>query len=229
MKSRRSCASTWRGAALKICRQKKRKALRNPWQPPRTYVHAWSLHLCRALAYLHGSFPALVHRDVKPGNILLSRDLSEVKLADFGLARTCSEGAYDMTGLTGTKRYMAPEVYRQEKDYGPGVDVYSAAVIMWQMCTGHRPWETHEADEVARRGASEEELRPPLNELSWVELRPIIAQAWRGDPSQRPSANEMLSSLETVKGRPGMEKKCFIGMGSCGVSLSCWKGGGGLR
>lgn len=76
-----------------------------------------------------------------------------LKLSDFGLARARPEGVYDMTGNTGTKRYMAPEVFRKEKDYGTGVDVYSAAIIMWMMCTGLRPWESINADEVAIQSA----------------------------------------------------------------------------
>ena len=127
----------------------KRRKLHRPWQPSRVLVHNWALHLCQALAYMHGFDPPLVHRDIKPANLLLSEDLRSLKVTDFGMARARPEGAYDMTGNTGTKRYMAPEVYSNQKDYGTGVDVYSSGMIMWMMCTGRRPWETIPADEVA--------------------------------------------------------------------------------
>ena len=74
-------------------------------------------HLAEALAYLHGQRPAIIHRDVKPSNILIADD-GRVKLADFGLGRlfpgSNANDMYTMTGTTGTYRYMAPEVFREE-------------------------------------------------------------------------------------------------------------------
>lgn len=82
----------------------KRRKLHRPWEASRVLVHSWTHSLCQALAYMHGSDPPLVHRDIKPANLLLSEDLRVLKLSDFGLARARPEGAYDMTGNTGTKR-----------------------------------------------------------------------------------------------------------------------------
>ena len=83
-----------------------------------------------AIAFLHGCRPPVIHRDIKPGNLLLTAE-GHLKVSDFGLSKIfegAQLGAYQMTGVTGTLRYMAPEVMRSE-DYTEKVDVYSFSFV----------------------------------------------------------------------------------------------------
>jgi eukaryotic-like serine/threonine-protein kinase len=102
--------------------------------------------LSRALAHAHGQ--RVVHRDVKPANVLLSPD-GRVKVGDFGVARL-AEGSSDGVGATivGTPRYMAPEQARGGP-ITPATDVYGVGVVLYEMLTGHPPFDGSTAVELA--------------------------------------------------------------------------------
>jgi hypothetical protein len=97
-----------------------------------------ALDIARGLSFLHSSSPPILHRDLKSPNLLLTGDY-RVKLADFGLARVCSDDSW-MTGLRGTAAWMSPEMFLGTK-YGPPIDIYSYGVILWELCTRQRPFE----------------------------------------------------------------------------------------
>lgn len=101
-------------------------------------VLEFSSQVADILRYLH--LCNVVHRDIKPENLLVDQR-GTLKLADFGLA--CEKkGAYIQTrsNLAGTPRYMAPESYRDER-CTERIDIYSLAMLMWEMTTGQLPWE----------------------------------------------------------------------------------------
>ncbi|EKX48893.1 hypothetical protein GUITHDRAFT_136527 [Guillardia theta CCMP2712] len=150
---------------------------------PRNTIIGWILDMMRGLNFLHDRDPIIIHRDMKPGNLLLKADLSSLKLADFGMGKVVNQAMINSivhTGHTGAVRYMAPEVYHVAKGhYTEKADIFSAAMIMWYIATGQRP----------NQGQGHNvEWRPDLNMVDWVELRPIIAQAWSAQPQMRPSA-----------------------------------------
>src|ERR1700760_708834 len=117
-------------------------------------VPAWEAceiagQLCRALAPAHAQ--RIVHRDVKPANILLSTT-GRVKVGDFGVARL-AEGSTDGRGshpasIVGTPRYMAPEQGRG-RPTTPATDVYSAGVVLYEMLSGAPPFSATSAVELA--------------------------------------------------------------------------------
>ncbi|XP_042436560.1 serine/threonine-protein kinase STY13-like isoform X2 [Zingiber officinale] len=106
---------------------------------------SFALDVARAMECLHSH--GIIHRDLKPDNLLLSADQRTVKLVDLGLAReeTLTEM---MTAETGTYRWMAPELYStvtlrhgEKKHYNHKVDVYSFAIVLWELLHNRLPFE----------------------------------------------------------------------------------------
>ncbi|MGC4089677.1 MAG: protein kinase [Polyangiaceae bacterium] len=115
--------------------------------------------LLGALAAVHAL--GILHRDVKPANVLIRPD-GVAKLTDFGIARL-PEGAGRATGgiVAGTGAYMSPEQVRGDELDGRA-DLYSAAIVFYEMLTAWTPFDRTDRDEVALRTAQLEEAPPPL-------------------------------------------------------------------
>ncbi len=101
-------------------------------------VRTIAKQLVAALHYLHSN--RIIHRDMKPQNILISAD-GTVKLCDFGFARAMSQDTFVLTSIKGTPLYMAPELV-QEQPYTPAVDVWSMGVILYELFVGKPPFYT---------------------------------------------------------------------------------------
>ncbi len=123
---------------------------------------------CTGLAYAHRH--GVVHRDVKPGNLLRS-DEGVVKLADFGIAKALSAEESSITqvgSVLGTASYLAPEQARGE-DAGPQADLYALGVVAYQMLSGRLPYEAASLTELALKQQREapaflHELDPAIPE-----------------------------------------------------------------
>lgn len=136
-------------------------------------VVQWARELTSVLAYLHRQEPPIVFRDIKPDNIMVQPD-GKLKLIDFGIARFYKPGQGSDTIRLGTVGYAAPEQYgRGQTD--PRADVYSLAVVLYQLLTGYDP------------GRSPLQL-PPLRQLAphvSPRLAAALEQAMALDPAQR--------------------------------------------
>ncbi|WP_395296518.1 Stk1 family PASTA domain-containing Ser/Thr kinase [Kitasatospora hibisci] len=149
----------------------------------------------------------LVHRDVKPENVLIT-DGGLVKVADFGLVRvldagdgTAASGTATTGTLLGTVSYLAPEQIRPGAGTDQRVDVYAAGILLYEMLTGHRPHTGENPVQVMYRHLHEDVPAPSLTVPNIVPgLDAIVAAACSRDPQARPyDAVELLAALQRVR------------------------------
>jgi len=144
------------------------------------------------MAYLHSNAPPILHRDLKSANLLLDRSYT-VKLADFGLARL-KAFTKTMTGNCGTVQWMAPEVLANSK-YQESADVFSFAIVCWEMLSRVCPYEGMSQIQVAM-AVLNHSLRPKIPGWCPAHFRDMIESCWKQAPEERPSFKEVLALIE---------------------------------
>ncbi|MCH8221767.1 MAG: serine/threonine protein kinase [Chloroflexi bacterium] len=160
---------------------------RHPDGMPRDDVLRWIHGMAAGVAYLHDH--GVVHRDLKPGNIL--SDEGTVKIGDYGLAKfiSCSRRS-GQTESIGTIHYMAPEIANGR--YGREIDIYAMGIMLYEMLTGNVPFEGESVGEVLMKHLTAE---PDLSALD-EPYRTIVARAMAKDPDKRiGSISEMVALL----------------------------------
>jgi serine/threonine-protein kinase len=142
----------------------------------------------------------IVHRDVKPGNILIDHD---VKVTDFGIARAVSEASMTVTGTTlGSVHYFSPEQARGDEVTGQS-DVYSLGIVLYEMLTGRRPFEGDSAAGVALKRLSEDPAPPTEHGPVPPGLSAIVMRALERDPARRyPDAGAFAEALRVWQKDP---------------------------
>ncbi len=159
-----------------------------------------ALQLAEGLGALHAR--GIIHRDVKPANVLLVRDGPsdlEVKLADLGLAKVTSTTPSRMpvstagSALLGTWEYMSPEQWIRSKDVGPESDVYSLGVLLFQMLAGQLPFAAEEQKDLMGFHLFE----PPPIELLPDVVRPMLRELVAGMLAKKRSAR--LGLLDVIE------------------------------
>jgi serine/threonine protein kinase len=137
---------------------------------------------------------------LKPDNVGFSTD-GVLKLFDFGLAtcvksRTTETDAYEMTGFTGSLRYMAPESALR-KPYSEKVDVFSFGILVWQMARDKVPFKGLGKEEFLRN-ISLGGVRPKLDS-SWPQgFSNLLTRCWHENPIQRPSFAAIVEELDRL-------------------------------
>jgi serine/threonine protein kinase len=179
--------------------------------PPRNILLKWTTAIASALSFLHGRSQPILHRDLKPLNLLLNRSLN-LKVTDFGIAKQLPSKAeigdnagYKMTGGVGTWRYMAPEVVRYQQ-YTDRIDIYSFSLIMYRIATGLQPFHKmfgKDTELILKAFVRGEEPRPKLP-AEFMGALPqgfdvLMQDAWHVVPEKRPSASECILRLAEIK------------------------------
>ena len=136
----------------------------------------------RALSVAHAQ--GLVHRDIKPGNLLITPD-GRVKVTDFGIARLADQVPLTQTGqVMGTAQYLAPEQATGQTATGAS-DIYSLGVIGYECLTGHRPFSGE--SQIAIALAQVNDAPPPLPDTLPRPVRALLMSMLAKDPKNRPA------------------------------------------
>ncbi|OKP84715.1 hypothetical protein A3844_18980 [Paenibacillus helianthi] len=158
----------------------------NPGPLPAKSIIRYAQQLLQVLEYLHGHHPPIVHRDMKPGNIMLTgRD--ELMLIDFGIARKLRRDGSEDTEKLGTVGFAAPEQYGGGQS-GPASDLYGLGALLLYMASGgqYSRWQP----------GMEDKLRTQLPEA----MIPLIRRLLRQHPEERyPNAEAVLSVLVSIE------------------------------
>jgi serine/threonine protein kinase len=150
----------------------------------------WQVAAALAAAHQAG----IVHRDVKPGNVLLGED-GIVKITDFGISRASWDATVTRTGmLAGTPAYFAPEVARGEPP-GPASDVFSLGSMLYVALEGEPPFGLDDNTLALLRTVAEGRVRPPRRA---GPLAAVLMQLLADNPAARPSMPEVVAALSAI-------------------------------
>ena len=158
--------------------------------PPR--IAAWTHDLARALDAAHAA--GVLHRDVKPGNVLVGRD-EHLFLADFGIARLCDATRLTRTGMVvGTPVYMAPEVAAGQSAEAAS-DLYSLAVMSYEMLAGRPPFDGENMLSILHQHATRPV--PPITDAAGLPagVDRVLAQGLAKQPAERPASCRAFAEL----------------------------------
>ncbi|XP_062407146.1 mitogen-activated protein kinase kinase kinase 7 isoform X3 [Sardina pilchardus] len=162
--------------------------------PHYTASHAmsWCLQCSQGVSYLHGMKPkALIHRDLKPPNLLLVAHGTVLKICDFGTA--CDIQTH-MTNNKGSAAWMAPEVF-EGNNYSEKCDVFSWGIILWEVITRRKPFDEIGGPAFRIMWAVHNGTRPPLIKNLPKPIESLMTRCWSKDPSQRPSMEEIVKIM----------------------------------
>ena len=150
----------------------------------------WFQGLAQAIHCLHEH--GIVHRDLKPGNIFLESGL--IKVGDYGLCKFIADSQHaGMTKDVGTVHYMAPEI--STGNYNRQIDVYAAGILLYEMLTGHVPFEGESAGEILMKHLT----TPPDLKRVPKEFVPILEKALTKNPANRyQTISEMAKEVAAV-------------------------------
>eukprot|EP00339_Tiarina_fusa_P014104 CAMPEP_0117026072 /NCGR_PEP_ID=MMETSP0472-20121206/19193_1 /TAXON_ID=693140 ORGANISM="Tiarina fusus, Strain LIS" /NCGR_SAMPLE_ID=MMETSP0472 /ASSEMBLY_ACC=CAM_ASM_000603 /LENGTH=419 /DNA_ID=CAMNT_0004732957 /DNA_START=74 /DNA_END=1333 /DNA_ORIENTATION=- len=192
--------------------------------------------LSAAIGYMHDR--KILYRDLKPENIGFDiRD--DVKVFDFGLAKELTEdmkpdedGNFKLTAMTGSPRYMAPEV-AMELPYNEKCDTYSFAILLWQMYSCKTPFELYTMKSLKTRVWTGEKKRPFIDDKWPVPIKNLLRRSWSAEISERPAMSAIYKILRTecVRVRDGNDdgleherrRSTFVFRGAKGGQLTSTK------
>ncbi|KHK96934.1 serine/threonine protein kinase [Microbacterium mangrovi] len=141
----------------------------------------------------------IVHRDVKPENVLLAED-GRIKIGDFGLARATTANTATGQMLLGTIAYLAPELVTRGMADARS-DIYALGIMLYEMLTGEQPYKGEQPMQIAYQHATDSVPRPSVKNPGVPEqLDELVLWATERDPDDRPAdADEMLARLREIE------------------------------
>ncbi len=164
--------------------------------PPRETLLI-AAQIANALAYAHEK--GVIHRDIKPGNIMMD-ETGRVKLIDFGIAAAADEASVTQTGsMIGTPQYMSPEQARGDKGIDGRTDLYSMGMVLYEMVTGKTHLTGLSQLAVIAKLADEKEFSLSFSSKVPVPLQKLITSLLRKNPKDRiPNARAVLEKINRL-------------------------------
>ena len=166
--------------------------------------------LIMVIKFLHNCNPPVVYRDLKPENILIDKNY-HIKLTDFGLSKyfhDTDNDNYNMTGNTGTLRYMAPEVHFN-KQYNLNVDVYSLGLIIYYIYTDEKPFNNY-TTELMDTYFKSNDLIMCTKKIRDKKIRTIVNKCIDKDPNKRLNIDTLLNEWNNNTIPNPNDNKCVL-------------------
>ncbi|GIL88985.1 hypothetical protein Vretifemale_16898 [Volvox reticuliferus] len=170
------------------------------------------LDVAMALRHLH--MHHLIHRDVKPANVLLKSNMMDprgftAKLADFGFVTLLNESGDEKSGgepftwvdeSCGTVTHMAPECWQKPARLGASCDIYSFGILMWELTAGgSRPYPEVSPNNIA--GIVKKGVRPMFDDSVPAQYRFLAQRCWTAEPTSRPRTSELVTAISRLLNR----------------------------
>jgi tRNA A-37 threonylcarbamoyl transferase component Bud32 len=171
--------------------------------------------IAEAIGHAHNA--GLVHRDIKPANVIIGEE-DKVKVTDFGIARAAGDSTLTATGsVLGTAHYISPEQAAGDK-IGPGTDIYSLGIVLYEMLTGTLPFTGDSALAVAMRHVSDEVPRPgELNRDVPDGLDDVVAKATAKAPEDRYASGSDLAAALAASLSPTADQPAVTAAAAAGA------------
>lgn len=157
------------------------------------------LDVAKGMNWLHCSKPPIIHRDLKPSNLLVD-EYDNIKVCDFGFStlRTSSKGVVQEGKIVGSPLWMAPEVM-EGKNVSEKADVYSFAIVLWEMVTLEEPFPEYETFYQLRDAVCYNHARPPISSSSYPSsIIEMIQNCWNMSPLARPSFGQIIEKYPNL-------------------------------
>ena len=167
------------------------------WTPTKKYISLYGI--ANALKYLHEN--KIIHRDVKPENILIDQDYNP-RICDFGLSRCFPDaltksGKMSMTNFIGTPLYMAPELLKGEH-YNSSVDVYAYSILAYEIITGKKPfYELGKIECIPLLNKIMRGYRPKFTPFVTTKMKNLLMRCWSEKIEERPTFAEICELLKS--------------------------------
>jgi serine/threonine protein kinase len=162
------------------------------------------LNVAKGVDYLHNRKPAIIHRDLKSSNVLITAR-GVAKIADFGLARVRNSTRSMIKSLVGTVNWQAPELWVAHPRYNEKADVYSAGLVFWECLQWHLSQKRYPFEGMNEHAIYQEvgqkQMRPATATMrrQWGgDILDLVERMWAQDPKERPHMSEVVKDLERL-------------------------------
>jgi len=169
-----------------------------------------ALQIAKGLHYLHRM--GVIHSDLKSANVLLDEQLND-RISDFGLSKSQNQQSLSTLGKTTEDfQWVAPEVLHNRSPSKQS-DIYSLGIILWELCTGKKPYESYSSMSLVRKISNNPNFRETIPDNVPKAYRELIEMCWATKPYERASLEEVIRGLQKLAPR-GPEQERSMGAAS---------------